>query len=192
LSLQDGLADIVTVIGLGTEPRPFLQTCHRSTCYAVAKTRGIGFAEAAGMTQDNSVAPAATILLVDDDVELLKALTKVLEKENYSVVAEPDAASAVKYINSTQKKFDLVLTDVSMPGMKGTAFLTAVKTAFPRIPVIMITAFGDWGQYMDAVRNGAFEYLSKPLDKAELLAAVRRALTNGARRNNHGATASPP
>lgn len=155
---------------------------------APAKTRGIGFAGTAGMNQDNSVAPAATVLLVDDDVELLKALTKVLEKENFRVVAEPDAASAIRYINSTEKKFDLVLTDVSMPGMKGTTFLAALKTAFPAVPVIVITAFGDWGQYMEALREGAFEYLSKPLDKAELLAAVRRALTNGHR---HAAQSSP-
>ncbi len=135
----------------------------------------------------NSSAPTATILLVDDDAELLKALTKVLEKENYAVIAQPDAGSAINYINSSHQKFDLVLTDVSMPGIKGTAFLSTVKAAFPRIPVILITAFGDWGQYMEAVRNGAFEYLSKPLEKAELLAVVRRALANGHFHNNHGA-----
>jgi DNA-binding NtrC family response regulator len=154
----------------------------------LAETHGIGFAETIGMNQDKPVAPAATILLVDDDVELLKALTKVLEKENYKVVPEPDATSAINYINSTQKKFDLVLTDVSMPGMKGTTFLAAVKTAFPSMPVIVITAFGDWGQYMEALREGASEYLSKPLDKTDLLAAVRRALTNDAR---HAARSSP-
>lgn len=144
------------------------------------------------MNVNSSVAPAATILLVDDNVELLKALTKVLEKENYEVVAQPDAGSAINYINSAAKKFDLVLTDVSMPGMKGTTFLSAIKTTFPRTPVILITAFGDWGQYMDAVRNGAFEYLNKPLEKAELLAVVRRALANGKARNGRGAVANAP
>jgi DNA-binding NtrC family response regulator len=118
-------------------------------------------------------------LLVDDDPELLKALTKVLEKEHYDVAAHADAGSAIRFINETKKRFDLVITDVSMPGMKGTTFLAAVKTAFPRLPVIVITAFGDWGQYMDALREGAYEYLSKPLDKANLLDAVRRALSNG-------------
>ena len=137
------------------------------------------------MTTDCSVTKRATILLVDDDVEVLKALTKVLEKDNYEVVAQPDAMSAINYVNSSKKTFDLVVTDVSMPGMKGTTFLTAVKTAFPRIPVIVITAFGDWGQYMESLREGAYEYLSKPLEKTELLAAVRRALANGTKLNNH-------
>ncbi|MEI6084749.1 MAG: response regulator [Verrucomicrobiota bacterium] len=127
----------------------------------------------------NEPSPAATILLVDDDVELLKALTKVLEKENYAIVALPDATTALRHVNTTKQRFDLVITDVSMPGMKGTTLLSAFKTAFPKIPVIVITAFADWGQYMEALREGAFEYLYKPIDKSDLLAAVRRALTNG-------------
>ncbi|HUJ11324.1 MAG TPA: response regulator [Verrucomicrobiae bacterium] len=126
----------------------------------------------------------ASILLVDDDIEVLKALTKVLEKEGYEVGAYPDARLAIQFINETKKRFDLVITDVSMPGMKGTTFLAAVKTAFPCVPVIIITAFGDWGQYMEALREGAYEYLSKPLDKSDLLAAVTRALKNGKQEAN--------
>ena len=120
-----------------------------------------------------------TILLVDDDVEVLKALRKVLEKDGFAVLPYTDAPSAMQFINESRKHFDLVITDVSMPGMSGTAFLNAVKTAFPKIPVIIITAFGDWGQYMETIRNGACEYLNKPLDKSELLSAVHRALKNG-------------
>ena len=120
-----------------------------------------------------------TILLVDDDVELLRALTKVLEKEGYQVFAHNSAGGAIRFVNESKQRFDLVVTDVSMPGMKGTTFLSAVKTAFPAMPVIIITAFGDWGQYMETLRNGACEYLNKPLDKDQLLGAIRRALANG-------------
>jgi DNA-binding NtrC family response regulator len=125
------------------------------------------------------VVNAQSILLVDDDVELLRALTKVLEKEGFTVFAQNSANAAVRFVNESKQRFDLVVTDVSMPGMKGTTFLAAVKTAFPKVPVIIITAFGDWGQYMETLRNGAFEYLNKPLDKDQLLGAIRRALTNG-------------
>lgn len=142
-----------------------------------ALQRGIGGAKLFDVIVKAKI---ASILLVDDDVEVLKALTKVLEKEGYEVGAYPDARLAIQFINETKKRFDLVITDVSMPGMKGTAFLAAVKTAFPSVPVILITAFGDWGEYMLALREGAYEYLSKPLDKAELLDAVSRALKNGA------------
>jgi DNA-binding NtrC family response regulator len=124
--------------------------------------------------------PNASILLVDDDVEWLRAVTKVLEKENYDVVAHSDALQAIRFIEKTKKRFDLVVTDISLPGMSGMAFLNAFKMAFPRVPVILITAFGDWGQYAEAFQHGAREFLCKPIDKAELLAAVRRALDKNA------------
>jgi DNA-binding NtrC family response regulator len=118
----------------------------------------------------------ASILLVDDDVELLKALTKVLERAGYEVVPHTDARSAIECVSQTKRRFDLVITDMFMPGMRGTSLLTAFKTAFPTVPVVVITAFGDWGQYAEVLQAGALEYLSKPLDKSELLAVVRRAL----------------
>ena len=118
----------------------------------------------------------ASILLVDDDAELLKALAKVLEKEGYAVVAKPDALSAMRHVNESKQRFDLVITDVFMPGMSGIAFLSKIKAAFPGVPVIVIAAFGDWDNYAQALREGAAAYLNKPLKKRELLATVRRAL----------------
>jgi DNA-binding NtrC family response regulator len=118
-----------------------------------------------------------SILVVDDDAQMVAALTNVLQQAGYEVATRPDALSAIELIQTTDKRFDLVITDVSMPGMKGTQLLTALKTAFPATPVIIITAFGDWGEYAAALSEGAFEYLTKPVDKAELLAAVHRALS---------------
>jgi DNA-binding NtrC family response regulator len=129
----------------------------------------------------NEVKSSTTILLVDDDAEVLKALTKVLEKGGYGVLPYTDAQSAMDSINRTKQSFDLVVTDVSMPKVSGGTFLGAMKTAFPKVPVIIITAFGDWGQYMSMIRDGAYEYLSKPLDKNQLLTVVSRALANGPR-----------
>lgn len=120
-------------------------------------------------------------MLVDDDAEVLKALTKVLEKGGYGVLPYSDAQSAMDSINRTKQSFDLVVTDVSMPKVNGGTFLGAIKTAFPKVPVIIITAFGDWGQYMSMIQDGAYEYLSKPLDKNQLLTVVSRALANGPR-----------
>jgi two-component system, NtrC family, nitrogen regulation response regulator GlnG len=119
-----------------------------------------------------------SILLVDDDVELLKALTKVLEKEGYEVTPRANANEALQHIESTKKHFDLVISDISMPGMRGTTFLSVLRTAFPKLPVIIITAFGDWDQYAAALREGAFEFMNKPLDKTRLLLTVRRAVSS--------------
>ena len=128
----------------------------------------------------SDVKSGTTILLVDDDVEVLKALTKVLEKGGYGVLPYSDAQSAMETINRTKQRFDLVVTDVSMPKVNGGTFLGALKAGFPKVPVIVITAFGDWGQYMNMLRDGAYEYLSKPLEKNQLLAVVSRALGNRA------------
>jgi DNA-binding NtrC family response regulator len=119
---------------------------------------------------------AGSILLVDDDIELLKALTKVLEREGFNISAHHSAEVALREINSAQEPFDLVITDESMPGMRGLVFLETLKTSFPDLPVIVMTAFGDWGQYMEAMRAGAFEFVTKPINKVELLAIVHRAL----------------
>ncbi len=116
------------------------------------------------------------ILLVDDDVELVRALAKVLEKADYEVACYPDAPSAIRDIRNGQVRFDVVLTDVCMPGMKGTELLAILKTEFPAIPVIILTAFGDWGEFMDTMKQGAFAYLDKPINKNELLKTVRQAL----------------
>ena len=75
----------------------------------------------------NESGKEAVILLVDDDIEVLKALKKVLEKDGFEVFPHSTAPSAMRFINETKKHFDLVITDVSMPGMSGTAFLGAVK-----------------------------------------------------------------
>lgn len=120
---------------------------------------------------------AHRILLVDDNAELLLALTKILEKEGYVITAKPDAESALDYLRHAPQKPDLVISDVSMPGLKGTDLLTTVARDWPQLPVILITAFGEWDQYMEALRAGAFAYLPKPIDKTELLATVGRALS---------------
>lgn len=124
------------------------------------------------------------ILVVDDDAEMLKAMVIALESAGYTVTGQPNANSALPLLQTAGLGFDLVITDVSMPGLKGLPFLTALKTAFPSRPVIVITAFGDWEQYARALNEGAFEYLTKPIDKAELLACVRRALSGAPPRHS--------
>jgi DNA-binding NtrC family response regulator len=133
--------------------------------------------------------PATAILVVDDDTEMLAALTGTLEREGYAVTGQPRADRALEFLQTTGQKFDLVITDVAMPGLKGLPFLTALKTAFPTLPVIVITAFGDWEQYARALGEGAFAFLCKPVAKADLLATVRRALSG---QPPLGSPATPP
>ncbi len=118
----------------------------------------------------------STILLVDDDVSLLGALARVLERAEYKVIQHTDGKTALKEIEQDPQACDLVITDVFMPEMKGTELLAHLRERVPEIPVILLTAFGNWGQFMDAMSDGAYAYLDKPISKRELLETVGRAL----------------
>jgi DNA-binding NtrC family response regulator len=116
------------------------------------------------------------ILLLDDDPGFLTALTKMLVKHGYAVTSAADAANAVEEIQNRHQEFDLVITDLSMPMISGMAVLKAVKTAFPHMAVIVITAFGDQVTQTNALREGAYAFVNKPLDLEEFLGVVKRAI----------------
>lgn len=116
------------------------------------------------------------ILLVEDDDELRLALTKLLHREGFDVEAHADGVSALNHLASDPGPYALAISDVSMPGIRGTKLLSLLKQKSPSLPVILITAFGDWGEYNQALCKGAFEYLCKPLDLNEFLFAVHQAV----------------
>ena len=76
------------------------------------------------------------------------------------------------------EEFELMLSDLMMPVMDGEALLEATKERFPDMPVVMVTAMHDISVALNAIRNGAYDYLLKPFDREQLLATVRRALEN--------------
>ncbi|MCG3148259.1 MAG: C4-dicarboxylate transport transcriptional regulatory protein DctD [Verrucomicrobiae bacterium] len=122
------------------------------------------------------------ILVVDDDDELRVAITKLLQHEGYSVTAHPDVTSAARCLAGNEAMFDLVITDVVMPDISGMEFLQLLQADVPDLPVILITAFGDLGDYYKSRAKGAIAYLCKPLEMDMFLDAVRRALKH--RRSN--------
>lgn len=116
------------------------------------------------------------ILLVDDDPGFRTALTKTLTKHGYAVTTAADAVGAVEEMKDWKQQFDLVITDVSMPMISGLSLLSALKTTFPDLKVIVITAFGDQITQNNALRDGAFAFINKPFDSKEFLGVVERAL----------------
>jgi DNA-binding NtrC family response regulator len=116
------------------------------------------------------------ILVIDDDVSMLRALTKVLNGEGVVVAGAENSARAMQYLMSQNDTFDLIITDIHMPLVDGLEVLELVKTKRPDIPVIVITAYGGTEAQAEATRLGAAAYLEKPLDTAVLLAAIERAL----------------
>ena len=116
----------------------------------------------------------AHLLIVEDDSEMRNLLRKVLEKEGYRVSVAADGHEAVASIS--RDAFDLVVTDMLMPDDGGLELLRTIRGSHPTLPVIIITAFGDWGSYSRALELGAAAFISKPLKLAELIAAIQTAL----------------
>jgi len=115
-----------------------------------------------------------SILLVEDDQELQIALMKTLKKVGYVVYGASDGEEALAIFR--RRAFDLVITDLSMPKKKGLEVLAEIKKRGPTVPVIIITAFGDWDTYQEAMERNVFEYVNKPVKKEEILRLVQTAL----------------
>jgi two-component system response regulator HydG len=103
-------------------------------------------------------------------------LLDVLEDAGYDAVSAVDGAEALERVTSDREHLDLVVTDVRMPGATGADLLAAVMGRRAEAPVIVITAFGSVEQAVEMVKAGAFQYLTKPFERADLLAAVDAAL----------------
>ena len=116
-----------------------------------------------------------SVLVVDDDPGMLRAMIKVLAKEGMRVTGVSDPAAVVKKLADSEKRFDLVITDLRMPMFSGRGVL-ALASALPELPVIIITAFGGPDVQAEALRLGAFAFLEKPVARVELLNVVKRAL----------------
>ena len=119
------------------------------------------------------------ILIIDDDQAMLRALTKVLAGEGGRVKSACWAGEAMDHLTDKSSRFDLVITDLRMPILGGEIILRAVKNALPRVPVIVISAFGNPDLKAECLRNGAAAFLEKPLETPELLEAVDSALASG-------------
>jgi DNA-binding NtrC family response regulator len=116
-----------------------------------------------------------SVLVVDDDPGMLRAMTKVLASEGMQVTSVSDPVVVVKKLADSEKRFDLVITDLRMPMFSGRGVL-ALASALPELPVIIITAFGGADVQAQALRLGAFAFLEKPVAAPQLIDVVKRAL----------------
>ncbi len=116
----------------------------------------------------------ATILVADDEAKMRKILTLALMEEGHEILEAKDGEEALEIIQKTS--LSLVITDLRMPGGGGMAVLNAVKGIPHYIPVIILTAYGTIENAVEALKNGAHDYLLKPCDLDEIKIAVRNAL----------------
>jgi len=116
-----------------------------------------------------------SVLVVDDDPGMLRAVSKVLAREGMQVTGVSEPVTVVKKLADSEKRFDLVITDLRMPIFSGRGVL-ALASALPELPVIIITAFGGPDVEAQTLRLGAFAFLEKPVSAAQLIEVVKRAL----------------
>jgi two-component system response regulator AtoC len=115
-----------------------------------------------------------SILVVDDEQSMRIFLTKILLKEDYSVVTASSGAEAINRLTCDEP--DIVILDLRLPDMDGMAVLEKAKKVLPAVPVIIITAHGGVQSAVEAMRKGAYDYLTKPFKVEELLMTLERAL----------------
>jgi two-component system response regulator GlrR len=118
--------------------------------------------------------PSPKILVVDDDKNLLELLKLRLESDNYEVVAVLKEGDAIK--ETKNQIFDLSIIDLQLLAMDGISLMDELHSISPEMPVIILTAYGSIESAVEAMKRGAYNYLTKPFDPRELLLQVKNAL----------------
>ena len=122
-------------------------------------------------TKNNNV---PKILIIDDEVSIRKTFSDILTYENYKVET---ATNGVEGLNLFKKiTFDVVLCDIKMPKMDGMQFLEEAQKANPDVPIIMVSGHGNIDTAVEAVKKGAYDYISKPPDLNRILITIKNAL----------------
>lgn len=115
-----------------------------------------------------------SILIIEDEKIVRVSLTDALKAEGYTVLAVADGDTALLALE--EGDFSLVITDIRLPGAGGIQILRKSLSEAPSTPVIMMTAYGNIKDAVEAMRRGAFDYITKPFDLEEMLLTVKRAL----------------
>ena len=116
-----------------------------------------------------------TILIVDDEPDMLQLLKRSLEPDlNCRVITAASGEEGWQLMGQSQ--FDLVLADIKMPGMNGLELLQLIKHDYPRQTVVMMTAFGQIEMAVEAMRNGAYDFITKPFEHEALVLRLNKAL----------------
>jgi DNA-binding NtrC family response regulator len=119
----------------------------------------------------------STILIVDDDDQLRKSFHKLLTEEGYRVVSAASGESGIDIFRQTVP--DLVVLDIKLPGINGIETFREMHVVEPKVPVIIMTAFGTTETAIEATKMGAFDYILKPFEIPDMLAVIQQGLEAG-------------
>jgi DNA-binding NtrC family response regulator len=117
----------------------------------------------------------AQILIVDDEVDMLALLAMIItEKTNHRATTTNNPLEVPKLIK--EGAFDLLIADLKMPGLGGIELIDEVRKTDKSIPILIITAYGSIESAEEAIHKGAYDYITKPFRKEQILIAINRAL----------------
>lgn len=131
----------------------------------------------------------ADILVVDDDQSVATAFERFLAHEGHGCTIASNAEEAIRLVG--ERDPDLVVMDIRMPGIDGLQTLQEMRRRYPDVPVVMMTAFGTSQTSIDAIRAGAFEYLTKPLDLDELRTVIDHVVSASESRRRAAGESAP-
>lgn len=119
----------------------------------------------------------SSILIIDDDDQLRKSFVKLLLEEGYTSEGAPSGEAGLKMIRANPS--DIVILDMRLPGMNGLEVFRSIHEMDPKLPVIIMTAYGTTDTAIEATKMGAFDYILKPFDIPDMLATIRQAVEAG-------------
>src|SRR5688572_5001311 len=154
----------------GRSPRSTAATCGGRTVRAAAPRSSSGY-RCGGAP---SMSESARLLVADDDPGVRESLERTLTREGFSVVLASDGRAALERVQAGG--IDLIVTDLKMPGLTGLELLRAAKAIAPDVDVILLTAFGTVEEAVKAMKDGAYDFLTKPFRREQLLKLVDKAL----------------
>lgn len=118
---------------------------------------------------------SARILVVDDELDMLALLAMIIsEKTDHKVTTTNNPLEVVQFVK--ERKCDLIISDLKMPGMDGIELIAEIRKIDQFIPILVITAYGSIDSAEEAINKGAYDYITKPFRKEQILIAIDRAL----------------
>lgn len=120
------------------------------------------------------MATGNTILIIDDEINLRRSLSLILQRSGYKVTCAGNAQEGLQLLNSGP--FDLAFLDIKMPDRSGMSILPEIRQRYPDMPVLILTAHASLDTAIDAVRQGARDYLLKPIDPQQILVRTQEVL----------------
>ena len=114
------------------------------------------------------------VLIVDDDKYVLDSISLIMRFHEYDFIACKDAERALKELGKCE--FDIMISDINMPGMSGLELLEIVSKIYPDMPAILMTGLAELDAAVEAIKNGAYDFVLKPINPELFLNSIKRAL----------------